>query len=75
MNVYDYCVIETFKAEFGVATYGISVLQRQEGQWHVICSVGDISSNKDFVVQLAERCQRLQLDYLHFIDVILDAIS
>ena len=69
MNVYDYCVIETFKAEFSV------VLQRQEGQRHVICSVGDISSDKDFVVQLAERCQRLQLDYLHFIDVILDAIS
>ena len=75
MNVYDYHINEIFNAEFGVTTYGISVLQRKESQTHIICSVEDISSDKYFVTQLAERCQRLQLDYLHFMDVILDAIS
>lgn len=72
---YNYCVIVAFNAEFGVTTYGISVSQRQKGQRHVICSVEDISFDKDFVIQLAERCQRLRLDYVHFMDVILDSIS
>lgn len=75
MTLYEYCVSESFNAEFGVTTYGISVRQRQESQQSVICSAEDISPNKDFVVQLAERCQRLRLDRLHFMDVILDAIS
>ena len=75
MNVYDYRINEIFNTEFGVTIYGISVLQRKDGQMHMVCSVEDISSDKYFVTQLAERCQRLQLDYLHFMDVILDAIS
>lgn len=75
MSLYEYRTIETFQAEFGIPTYGISVRQKQGDAWSVIGSVEDISPDKDFVVQLAERCQRLQLDYLHFMDVVLDAIS
>lgn len=75
MNKYDYRVTERLNPEFGITTYGIAVWQRHGSQWTRLDSIEDISINKASIVQLAERCQRLQLDAVHLKDVVLDHIS
>lgn len=37
--------------------------------------ISDVSCDAAFAAALAERCTRLQLDPVHLLDVILDAIS
>ena len=72
MNRYEYHVVESVCEALGVTTYGISFWRRQAGGNLEVCSVKDISSDREAVLQLAERCQRAQLSFMHLMDVIED---
>lgn len=54
----------------GIAVFKVCGEQRKQ-----IAFVSDVSVDKMFVEQLAQRCTAAQLDPIHFIDVVLDAIG
>lgn len=72
MKRYAYCVTESFCEEVGVPVYGITAYSTNSGQPAPLCCVRDISSDKETVSHLAERCLKLQLDPIHLLDVVED---
>ena len=54
--------------------YGLQAEALVHGNWEIIAVTADISSDPSLVERLAETCTRLQLDPIHLMDVILDAI-
>lgn len=54
--------------------YGLLAETLIHGNWEIIAVTADISLNKSLVERLAETCTRLQLDPIHLVDVIMDAI-
>ena len=61
-----------FTQELGqYCTYGIEVLER--GVLH--SKISDISTDKNFVADLARRCTLGQLDPIHLLDVIEDLLG
>lgn len=70
MKRYEYHVIKTVCEELGTVTYGISV--RARGADGEVCSVKDISSDKNVVQALAERCRKGRLSSVHLLDVVED---
>ena len=71
MRDYDYALTETA----GRSAYGIALRIRGEGGWQTLCTVEDLSSDKEAAAQLAERCRRLQLSPVHLMDVVEDFLA
>ena len=55
--------------------YGIRALRSTGESWECIAEVGDISCSMQFVRELAQLCTRLELDPMHLLDVVEDAIA
>lgn len=61
-----------YSDEFGYyVTFGIRVIDSERGE---ICSVSDVSLDKEFVNRLCFDCTDGQLDPIHLMDVIEDNI-
>ena len=54
--------------------YGLLAETLIHGNWEIIAVTSDISLDKSLVERLAETCTRLQLDPIHLMDVVMDAI-
>lgn len=57
----------------GGISYGIVARDDVNGSLHWVC-VPDVSANKEFVLQLIDRCNRGQLSASHLLDVVLDSL-
>ena len=53
-------------------TYGVTV---QDDEKKTILSISDVSPNKQFVIELCERCNQFQLDPIHLSDLIYDLLD
>ena len=58
----------------GYAAYGILAEQRERRAWIPVLHVEDVSADGAFAARLAARCARFQLDPIHLLDVVADAI-
>jgi len=56
-------------------SYGILAEVRKDGSCSYAAYIPDISCNKAFVDDLAQRCTNGQLSPMHLLDVVLDALS
>lgn len=56
-------------------TYGILAEAVEDGVCTYAACIPDISPDKAFVDALAQRCAKGQLNPIHLMDVVLDAIS
>ncbi len=56
-------------------SYGIVAYGGEDGTATVVCSVRDLSSDKERLLQLAEQCNRLKLSPTHLPDVIEDWLN
>lgn len=54
--------------------YGLLAEILIHGNWEIIAVTADISLDESLVERLAETCTRLQLNPIHLMDVIMDAI-
>ncbi len=61
--------------EFDCICYGLVAQKFENSNWNTIAAIKDISCDKEFVISLAEKCTAGQLDPVHILDVVLDAIS
>ncbi|SFP78511.1 hypothetical protein SAMN05216343_11475 [Oscillibacter sp. PC13] len=55
--------------------YGLLAEEYADDSWRAIAVVPDISCDKAFVAQLAEKCTRGQLSPIQMLDVVTDALS
>lgn len=55
-------------------SFGIAAQKEVAGHWQVVCQVSDISTDPIFVENLAARCTAGQLEPVHLLDVIEDAL-
>ena len=55
-------------------SFGIAAQKEVAGHWQTCCQVSDISTDPIFVVNLAARCTAGQLEPVHLLDVIEDAL-
>ena len=55
-------------------SFGIAAQQEVAGQWQVVCKVSDVSTDPVFVENLAARCTAGQLEPVHLLDIIEDAL-
>ena len=64
-----------FSPELGdYCSYGLRAFVLTAVSCSEVCFVSDVSCDPIFVSLLAEKCTRLQLDPMHLLDVILDAL-
>ena len=54
--------------------YGLLAEQYVRGRWVTVAITADLSCDKTFVERLAQTCTRLQLNPIHLLDVLLDAL-
>ena len=55
-------------------SFGIAAQEEVAGHWRQICQVSDVSTDPIFVENLAARCTAGQLEPVHLLDVIEDAL-
>lgn len=55
-------------------SFGIAAQKEVAGHWQTCCRVSDISTDPIFVENLAARCTAGQLEPVHLLDVIEDAL-
>ena len=55
-------------------SFGIAAQKEVAGHWQTCCQVPDISTDPIFVENLAARCTAGQLEPVHLLDVIEDAL-
>ena len=55
-------------------SFGIAAQKEVAGHWQTCCQVADISTDPIFVENLAARCTAGQLEPVHLLDVIEDAL-
>ena len=75
MCVIRYLIVrqELETPELGCYTsYGIGAFSQPDGAR--LAFVEDVSTDRDFVAELADRCTQGQLDPAHLLDVVLDAL-
>jgi len=69
---------KTFKIkndEFDCICYGLAAEKLENGAWNTVAIVKDVSPYEEFVSALAQKCTSGQLDPIHILDIVLDAIS
>lgn len=60
------------KENLRYTTYGVSV--KDEAQ-NVIAAYPDVSTKKDFVQHIVDKCNQFELDAVHLEDLLLDSIG
>ena len=72
-----YTVKESFCAEDAgtYAAYGIGVCEISPSSRKTLRYIPNVFLDRQRAEQLAETCNRLKLDPLHFLDVVQDAVS
>ena len=55
-------------------SFGIAAQREAAGHWQVVCKVSDVSTDPVFVENLAARCTAGQLEPVHLMDIIEDAL-
>lgn len=68
------CTLVT-SGDCGYPIYGLQCLGDREGTWVQMDVIEDVSPNRDSVLHLADRFNRLQLSPLHFRDAVLDSVD
>lgn len=56
-------------------SFGLEVCVFLRGQWQTLTMLSDISLDRTLVEQLAAQCTELQLDPVHLMDVVEDALA
>lgn len=59
---------------FGIRAFRIRAFQKTECGWREVAFVSDVSTDRAAVEQLARRCTEGQLDPIHLLDVVEDAL-
>jgi len=70
-----YKTVEMFNIELNCICYGLVAEKFENENWIAVAVIKDISGDKKFVTDLAQNCSLGQLDPIHMLDVVLDAIS
>ena len=70
-----YKAVKTENRELKCTCYGLVAEKFENESWNTVGIIEDVSSSKEFVMSLARRCSSGQLDPIHMLDVVLDAIS
>ena len=76
--MYQYLPIEEqlFSADLGdYHSFGIVAFKICGGKRQQEAFASDVSTDRDFVEELAERCTAAQLDPIHLKDIVLDSIG
>lgn len=73
--LFRYQAIEMDDKQDGHTSYGLLAERLEDDGWKSVAFVSDISCNREFVSNLAEKCSVGQLDPIHIYDVVIDAIS
>ena len=55
-------------------SFGIAAQREAAGHWQEVCKVSDVSTDPVFVENLAARCTAGQLEPVHLMDIIEDAL-
>ena len=74
-NLYHFKVIELNSLGSRLPSYGIMASVLENGVCTYAVCIPDISRDKAFVDELAQRCNDGQLSPMHLLDVVLDALS
>ena len=75
--IFRYALIseKLFSSELGrYRSFGIRAFQKTECGWREVAFVSDVSTDRAAVEQLARRCTEGQLDPIHLLDVVEDAL-
>ena len=75
--IFRYALIseKLFSSELGrYRLFGIRAFQKTECEWREVAFVSDVSTDRAAVEQLARRCTEGQLDPIHLLDVVEDAL-
>ncbi len=75
--IFRYALIseQLFSSELGhYRSFGIRAFQKTECGWREVAFVSDVSTDRAAVEQLARRCTEGQLDPIHLLDVVEDAL-
>ena len=75
--IFRYALIseKLFSSELGrYRSFGIRAFQKTECGWREVAFVSDVSTDRAAVEQLARRCTDGQLDPIHLLDVVEDAL-
>lgn len=56
-------------------SFGIVAIKVCDGEQQQKAFASDVSTDRDFVEELAERCTAAQLDPIHLKDIVLDSIG
>ena len=76
MFVYQVVEERFYDADIGkYISFGLIVLYTTYGEYREIMKVSDISTDRERVELLADRCRRYQLHPIHLMDVIEDFIG
>ena len=78
MNMFEYIMIkEQLVSPYlgSYQTFGIAAFKVEQGQRKEVARLSDISTDREFVSQLAVRCTAAQLHPLHLKDVAQDALA
>lgn len=73
-SIYLYKVVETHDLLLGRTSYGILSKRLEDGATRDVALIPGISYDKEFVLQLLERCKRNQLSPIHMLDIVMDAL-
>ena len=73
-NLLRYSAVEMENREFKRVCYSLVAEKFENKSWKTVAVVEDVSCSKKFVTALANRCTAGQLDPIHILDVVLDAI-
>ena len=66
-----YCLGDARRVAFGIAVYANAEI---DGVATVVRSVGDVSGNKNEILELVRLCNECELDPMHLMDVVEDFI-
>ncbi len=73
--VYRYFLHEMKSPSHGSPAYGILVKERFAGTWATVAIVAPFSLDRTAVIQIIQRCTKLQLSPEHLLDVVQDFLT
>ena len=73
--MFRYQAVEMYCYKDGYTTYGILADKLEGNDWKPVAFVADVTCNKEFAIELSNKCTAGQLDPIHIYDVVTDFIS
>ena len=67
-------LLKASRCPLSTRSYGIIAQESFGDSWHFVAFVPGISEDKAFVLDLAEKCTRGQLNPIQLLDVVMDAL-